>query len=219
MTDSVKQIVENVAPEALSDAINGSKAPLTRETLAKVIVEKDQVEAKKQEKSVPEGCVTRTLSMRDRNLILGACRTYVKGENRGKHKNQFKVDRIVKCLLEQETVDYFLMINDSQAENLFKWQEQRQAYVAFRMMKGGMIKPEEFAKSFPDIDMDECPPKPPIKQPELTKDEQRGPTREFYIPSKLDAFIEEALRDMEWGAIGSEQVVELMERYGIEAEK
>ena len=211
-----KQIVENVAPEILSDAVGAGKAPITRETIAKAIVEKDKAEKDAPEKKVPEGCVVRNLTMRDRNLIIGACRTYIRGENKGKHKNQFKVDRILKVLLEQETVDYFLMINDSQAENLFKWQEARQAYVSFRMMKGGMVKTEEFAKSFPDVDVDECPPKPSLKQPELTKDDQRGPAREFYIPAKLDTFIEEALRDMEWGAVGSEQVVELLQKYSIE---
>lgn len=213
-----KKIIENVSIDVLDEAVKVSKLPITREDIAKTIVDRDLAESSKPDKKVPEGHVTRTLSCRDRNLIIGACRAYVKGESRGKHKNQFKVDRVIKLLIEPETTEYFSMINDAQAESLFRWQEARQAYVAFRMMKGGMIKPEEFSKTFPDLDVDECPTKPSIQQPRLTEDEQRGPTREFHIPSKIDAFIEEALRDMEWGSIGSEQVVELMERYGIDAE-
>ena len=213
-----KNIIENVSAEVVEDAVRRAQPLITREQLAKAVVEKDRLESEKPERTIPEGCVVRNLSFRDRNLIIGSCRVYVKGENRGKHKNQFRVDRVCKILLEQETVDYFLMINDAQAENLFKWQEGRQAYVAFRMMKGGMLKPEEFVKNFPGLDMDVCPQKPPVQQPKLTEDEQRGKVREFYIPAKIDAFIEEALRDMDWGTLGSEQVVELLQRYRIDEE-
>ena len=208
-----KPMIEDVSQKTLEDALKrGDAVPaVTRELLAA------QEGEKKLSVPVPEGCVTRTLNFRERNLIVGACRFYVKGE-KGKYKGQFKVDRVGKLLSFEETLDYFNMMNDSQAENLFKWQEQRQAYVAYRMMKGGMMKAEDFAKQFPDLDLDECPPKPPVKQPELTHEEERGKPREFHIPSKLDVFIQDALKDMEWNPDWSKYVVELMVKYGISPE-
>lgn len=197
-----RQLVENAPREGVAQAL-------------KLVEENPSTPA--QERRVPEGCVVRTLNFRDRNLIVGACRAYAQGE-KGKYKGQFKLERVTKVLNFDETREYYEMINDSQAENLFKWQEARQAYVAFRMMKGGMMRVEEFAKQFPDLDLDACPEKPPVKQPELTKDEQRGRAREFYIPSKLDTFIMDAIQDYQWGSIGSEFVTELMEKFGIKEE-
>lgn len=204
-----KPIVE-VAPKVFEDALKKADAveTVTREMLAP----KPDAERK-----VPEGHVVRILTVRDRNMIVGACRAYVKGE-KGKYKGQFKVDRVSKLLAFETTIEYLNMINDAQAENLFKWQEARQAYVSYRMMKGGMLKVEEFVKQFPDLDLDECPEKPPIQQPELSKGEQRGPESEFHIPAKLDAFIQDALSEMEWDSAGSEAVVELMTKYGLKPE-
>lgn len=207
-----KPIIEDISPKTFEEAIKRADVV---QTVTRELLEPKNKEA--EEKKVPEGHVVRTLSFRDRNLIVGACKFYVQGE-KGKYKGQFKVDRVSKLLCFEETLDYFNMVNDSQAENLFKWQEQRQAYVSWRSMKGGMVKVEEFVKQFPDLDLDECPPKPPIRQPELSDDEQRGKPREFHIPSKLDVFIQDALRDMEWNPDWSEYVVELLTKYGISPE-
>lgn len=213
MSADGKPIIEDVAPKVFEEALK--KGDVVQAVTRELLAPKDK---ETEEKKVPEGHVVRTLTFRDRNLIVGACKFYVKGE-KGKYKGQFKVDRVSKLLCFEETLDYFNMMNDSQAENLFKWQEQRQAYVAFRMMKGGMLKVEDFAKQFPDLDIDECPPKPPIKQPDLNDEEQRGKPREFHIPSKLDVFIQDALRDMEWNPDWSKYVVELLTKYGISPEE
>lgn len=213
MSADGKPIIEDVAPKVFEEALRKGDAvqAVTRDLLAP----KDK---EAEEKKVPEGHVVRTLSFRDRNLIVGACKFYVKGE-KGKYKGQFKVDRVSKLLSFEETLEYFNLMNDAQAENLFKWQEQRQAYVMWRSMKGGMMKVEDFAKQFPDLDIDECPPKPPIQQPDLSHEEQRGKPREFHIPSKLDVFIQDALRDMEWNPDWSKYVVELLVKYGISPEE
>lgn len=208
-----KPIIEDVSPKVFEEALK--KGDVVQTVTRDLIASKESIVS---EKKIPEGCVTRTLNFQDRNLITTACRVYVKGE-KGKYKGQFKVERVVKLMSFDETVEYFLMINDSQAENLFSWQEERQAYVAWRSMKGGMMKVEDFAKQFPDLDVDECPPKPPVRQPELTPEEKRGKEREFHIPSKLDVFIQDALHDMEWNSAGSEFVVELLTKYGINPEE
>lgn len=214
MSENDRPMVEGVAPRVFEGALKKGDAVQT--------VTREMLSPKDSEKKTqpPDGCVTRMLNFRDRNLIVGACRVYAKGE-RGKYKGQFKVDSVVKLMSFDETTEYYNMINDAQAENLFRWQEQRQAYVAFRAWKGGMMKVEDLIKQFPDLDLDECPEKPKVDQPRLTPDEERGPAREFHIPSRLDTFIQDALRDMDWSAVslfGSEFVVDLMTKYGFKAE-
>jgi hypothetical protein len=201
------QMIENASQDAMDQAIKNGKLTMAEasRSAAAVLIEK---------KKAPEGTVTRTLNMRDRNQIGGALQGYVKGE-KARFKGQYKLDRILKLLCFQETMDYYDMVNDSQAENLFLWQETKAMYFAWRNWKGGVGTLEDLRKQYPKIDSDTPPKKPSIHPPRLSEEEERGPAREFFIPSKLDSFIQDALRATEWNPYAAKYVVELMVKYGI----
>jgi len=167
----------------------------------------------------PAGTVERVLNFRDRNLLIGACREFCQKDGKGDHKAQAKLDRVVKLVKFDETVEYFNMIDDSLEDDLFKWQRSRNDWLAWQQYQGGGITLEDLRKKVPGLDVSSPPMKPPRKQPEAKHEELRGKERAFYFLSKLDAWVQECLKVATWSPLAAEYVVELCGKFGIKDEE
>lgn len=167
----------------------------------------------------PEGCVERHLNVRERNILIGACREFCKTEGRGDYKNQNKLMRVSKLVKFEETIEFFDELEELLDARIREWKKQKLQYMAYSDYKAGLM-PIERLKSVIDGFHPENPPgKPPTwKTPELTPDERRGPTEVFYIPSRLDAWIQDALKVYKWEPLLVEFNVELCEKFGIKDE-
>lgn len=167
---------------------------------------------------VPPGCVERVLSFRERNFIVGACRALCEKIEHKSFKDQANLARLNKILLFDETLEYFAMLEDAQEELTRKWTRDKKMYKLWRNFQEGLIKVDEFKKEFPDVDPNEEVKKPSLRTPENTKEEMRGKERAFYLPAKLDVWVQTALRAMEWTWQSAEYSVDLCEKFGIKDE-
>jgi hypothetical protein len=200
--------------------MSGSDGRPMLENAARMDVEKimkDPVAASPEEQ--PIGTVKRVLNFRDRNLLIGACRQWADKDGKGDHKGQSKVDRLTKAISFQETIDYFNMIDDSVEDALFRWQKDRNSYLSFKQYEAGGLTLEDLRKRAPWVDVSSPPAKPPKAQPEASPEEMRGKERTFYLPSKLDAWVQDVLKVSTFPSIASEYVVELCKKFGINEEE
>lgn len=159
---------------------------VTREVLADALKEGPITLSDKNK--LPPGCVERILSFRDRNLIIGACRAWCQKQDRSDQKAITKLDRIQKLLVFEETVEYYEMIDDHYTLKQREWEKQKQLYLDGKGEKHG-------------------------KRPQPSAQEQRGQERLFHVPSKLDAWIQESLREMRWNPLTAEYVTELFSKF------
>ena len=171
------------------------------------------------ENKCPAGCVERTLNFRDRNLLIGAARDYCGKKEHGDFKNQAKLDRLTKLMCFQETLDYFEMLTDHYDDATREWRSARRKYNAWKDLRSGLYKdPDSFKRDFPDIDPGKGAEKPPLRAPEMTPKETRGEERAFYLPSKLDAWVQDVLKGAVWNALAAEYAVELCSKFGLKDE-
>ena len=77
---------------------------------------------------------------------------------------------------------------------------------------------DEVRKAFPDFDPEKGMEKPSLRMPELSPEEQRGQDSTFYLPSKLDAWVQDALRAMDWNTVMTMYSVELCDKFGLKDE-
>jgi hypothetical protein len=201
--DDGKPILANAPREALAEALKPEVVGPVPEAAGKP----------------PLGHVERHLTMQDRNMIVGAALALCQHKDHKKLKDQRRLEAVKRLLKFDETLDYFAMVNDSLEEEQARWEGARERYRLFRKWKEGGLKTEDFRKDYPGIDLGEGPPKPPLRGPEMSPQDKRGPERPFFLPAKLDAWIEEALREMDWDTPMSEGSVELAEKYGIGKEE
>lgn len=166
----------------------------------------------------PVGTVERVLNFRDRNLLIGACRQFCDKDKNGDHKAQSKLDRVSKLLNLDETVEYFNMIDDSVEDATFRWMKERNDYLAWMQYSSGGATLEELKKRAPNVDPSIKPKKPPKATPQATPAEMRGKERSFYIPSKLDAWIQDVLKVSTFQAMTAEYVTELCSKFGLKEE-
>ena len=185
----------------------------------KLVSKDDQVEAAPVEKSIPAGCVERVLNFRDRNLIIGACREFCQEKGKGDYKAQAKLDKVSKIISFQETLEYFEMIEDSMEEVTFKWQRERNDWLCYQQYMSGSLMAEELKKRAPGVDVGNPPKKAASKKlPEPSPEDQRGPARPFYFPSKIDVWVQDALKAANWQPIAAEYVTELCLKFGLKDE-
>jgi hypothetical protein len=163
---------------------------------------------------IPPGCVERVLTVRDRNMIVGACMTYV--EKNKSLKDMRMLVKVKEALDFEETVEYFAQLDASITEAVEEWQRARIKRKLWLDWRAGILQTEDLKRQFPNFDFEKEPPKPSPMPPKATEEEKRGPERTFYIPAKLDAWIEDALRAMEWETRHAEGGVAVSEKYGIE---
>lgn len=212
--DGKKAIVENVSRETLERAIEEASRIEKAEPAGKPAAPK----------KIPTGHVERVLNMRDRNFLIGACRAYCETAKHRKFKDQEKLDRLKKLLSFEETLDYMAMIDDSLDDERRKWRGAQNRYKFWLSLKEGAANLDDLKKEYPGVDFvqlldaEEPPAKPRARPPEHPPETLRGPERPFYLPSKLDAFAEEALRRMDWSTDMNEGSVEVCRKYAIERE-
>src|ERR1043166_7934111 len=201
MPDDGKQILQN-APAAAPD---GSRLALVKDS--------EPVERK-----VPAGCVERIPNVRARNFIVGACRAYCEKEGHKGFKDQKKLNDITKLLNFDATLEYNAVVNDQNEERVLAWEAATAMYKAWRRFKEKLIPAEEMRKNYPDLNLERGIEKPSLRVPELSPEEQRGQDSTFYLPSKLDAWVQDALRAMDWNTVMTMYSVELCEKFGIKDE-
>jgi hypothetical protein len=200
MPDDGKQILENASPAA----------PEARLALVK---DPEPVERKP-----PPGCVERILNFKDRNFIVGACRAYCEKEGHKGFKDQKKLDQVTKLLNFEATLDYNAAVGDHGEELTLAWEAATARWKLWRRYKEKLITADEIRKTYPDLDLERGVEKPPLRAPEISAEEQRGKDSTFYIPSKLDAWVQDALRAMDWTTVMTRYAVELCEKFGIKDE-
>jgi hypothetical protein len=194
--DDGKQVAEAVARQAMTDALK-----------------KDDGQG--HEKKTPAGCVERVLNYRDRNLLVGACRAFCSKDGHKGFKDQAKLDKVSKIVLFDETLDYFDMIDESLEDETRRWQRAKTRHKMWKDHKAGLVKAEDVKRLFPDADPDAEPEKPSFRQPVTGPKESRGDERPFHFPSKVDAWIQDALKAMEWSPFAAEYAVELCSKFGL----
>lgn len=169
---------------------------------------------------IPAGCVERLLNFRDRDIIISATRDYCKSDGgHADHKHQSKLDKITKLLNLEECIEYFDMINEAYEDEIKEWMGNRKKYAIYQDYKLGLITIEEAKVQLPTFDASSSQEKPSHRQPKPTSEEQRGKERVFYIPSKLDAMIQDALRAYKFNPLVAEFNAEVCLKFGIKEEE
>lgn len=197
-----KQIIENVVRKALEDAVKAEEAE----------------EAGLPEPKVPEGCVERTLTMRDRNAIVGACEAYCQKEGHKGLLDQTRLNKIKKLLNWDETLEYFAMLDDALDEEVRIWRREKSQYKLWRDYRAGLVTAQDVKRAYPTLDLEAEPEKPSLREPELKPDEKRGPKKAVHLPSKLDAWVQDCLKSMQWLVKMDELAVEVCEKFGIRSD-
>jgi hypothetical protein len=213
-----KQMIENAAAETLGDAAKAAKAPLSREALVKTIIAKDEACAVKKGE-VPEGCVRRVLNFKDRNYLVGAAKAYCSRDGHKGLKDQRKLDQLTKLVNFEATLDHTAELTDLIEEAQVKWESTMVRYRVWRRFKESILDEDQvkdMKKKYPGLDEEKNFQKPPIRPPEMSESDRRGPDSTFHFPAKLDAWVQDALEVMEWQVIHAEFAVELCEKFGVE---
>lgn len=177
-----------------------------------------EVQSKSAEVKCPPGCVERVLNYRERNLLIGAARDHCGKKENADFKNQSKLDRLTKLVAFIESLEYFEMLDDHYDDKVREWKSAKRAYTAWMNFKAGLLPAEELRKAFPVIDIEKGAPKPPLRQPEMNPQEMRGEERAFYLPSKLDSWVQDLLKTAIWQPLAAEYAVELCGKFGLKDE-
>lgn len=168
----------------------------------------------------PVGTVERVLNFQDRSLLLFGCKLYFKDSSKGDYKSQSKIAKLDKILAYNETVEYFEMIDDSLEDRLFKWQRERNDWLLVQQYLAGGISLEEVKKKSPALDIDDPPEKPSRVQPEVASEEVRGKERSFYLPSKLDSWVQDVLKEVKWpNPEKAKYITELCAKFGVKSDE
>lgn len=141
------------------------------------------------------GCVKRELSMRDRNLILSAIEQYAADKSRNDHKGMRKLEKVKKLLATEVSEDYFDEIDDVHQAKLVAWLKEKNLWAEGKSEHN------------------------PGKRPEREDLDLKGPMSTFWIPAKLDGWVQDALRACQWNPKLSRDAVDLCDRYGIKDEE
>lgn len=168
----------------------------------------------------PVGTVERVLNFQDRSLLLFGCKLYCKDPSKGDYRSQSRLTKLDKLLVHDETVEYFEMIDDSLEDRLFKWQRERNDWLLVQQYLAGGISLEEVKKKSPALDVDDPPKKPSRVQPEADPEEVRGKERSFYLPSKLDSWVQDVLKEVKWpNPEKAKYITELCTKFGIKGDE
>lgn len=202
MSEDGKQILQN-APAAAPEA---SRLALVKDS--ELVAER----------KIPPGHVERVLNFKDRNFIVGACRVYCEKDGHKTYKDQKKLDQVTKLLDFETTLDYYAVISDRTEELNLAWESSLAKWRAWKRYKEKLISTEEIRKVYPELDLEKGIEKPPSRAPEIPADEQRGKDSSFYLPAKLDVWVQDTLRMMDWTTVMTPYAVELCEKFGVKDE-
>ena len=170
------------------------------------------------EKKIPPGCVERVLNFKDRNFIVGACRAYCEREGHKTFKDQKKLDQVTKLLDFETTLDYYAVISDRKEDLSVAWESAMAKWRTWRRHKEKLVTTEDVRKVYPELDLEKGVEKPPLRAPDVSAEDERGKESSFYFPSKLDVWVQDALRAMDWTTVMTTYAVELCEKFGIKDE-
>lgn len=207
--------------KVIEEAVSGRLAePRTSlEVAAAIAASSPSTPSSEEKKKVPLGCVERELTMRDRNMIVGACADYCASEGHKGYKDIEKLGRVKRILGWEETLDYFAMVNDAADEAVSAWLRAKARRRLWLDWKEGALKTDDLQRQHPALDLNQEPPKPAARQPETTLEERRGPSRTFHIPAKLDVWIADSLRAMKWPSAHVEGGIEVCAKYGLDEDE
>jgi len=166
-------------------------------------------------KKCPLGHVERHFTMAERQLIIFAAANAAKG---GDYRKQRKLRDVRQILGADQVEEYFDRLREAEEEAHGEWARQRNLYSHYQSFKIGGMSREELLETFPNLKLDhpeDLPKKPPFSKPKSSREDLRGPSRTFFIPAKLEVFIEASLKDMQWGPADHEDVAELAEKYNL----
>lgn len=200
MSNDGEQLIKNVTREALADAIRKDEGPAP-------------------EKKAPLGCVERVLDMRNKNAVIGACTLYCQKDGHKGLIDQTRLNRLKKLFNWDETLEYFAMIDDSLDDEVRAWKQAKNQYKLWKDYRAGLVKAEEVKKIYPSFDLEGEIQKPALVEPKNKLEHRRGPEAAVYIPSKLDAWIQDALKATDWLVHMDELAVEVCEKFGIKSEE
>lgn len=195
-------VIESVTRKALDDAASPAPPP-------------ELGPGRKQ----PPGTVERRLNFKDRNYLVGAARAYCEKEGHKGFKDQRKLEQLKKLVDFESTLDHSAEITEAIEEMTAEWQSAKVMHTTWSRYKKGILTPDqvkEMKRQYPDMDLENGPPKPPVRVPEPDPAYMRGPESVFYFPSKLDAWVQEALKVMEWPTTFTQYCFELFEKFQIE---
>lgn len=171
-----------------------------------------------QERALPKDHVARTLTMRDRNYIVGAVMLHVakKGQQTGRNQNRLAL--LTKIFLYEETLEFFAQVKEDLDGRRIKWDGQKNLYVIWQQLKQGAVSLSDVKKDYPSFEYDpeKPPPKPQPSRPGYTEEEKTGPSGTFHLHKKLDDWIREVLQSTDqWSSDMYEGAEALFEQYGI----
>lgn len=165
----------------------------------------DQVEEK------VEGMVEHQLNFRERAMIIDAARAFCSQKEHGEYKNIIKLERVRRLLDHEEVLKFQEDLQEDANTKVREWGQHRNAWIeAQNALLDPKASPEAkaIAKKISD----------PGKAPTITKATQRGKTRRFLILPKIEVWIVECLKVMQWNPEISEDVEILFDKYAIKIE-
>lgn len=163
----------------------------------------------------PPGCVERVLTVYDRNLVCGACIRYCQQDGKKKLKDLDKLDRVKRLLRFDETLEFVAMNTDWLEDERVRWEGAKARYRLWRRWKEGILRAEDLKATDPNFDPGVEPERPPPQPPQLAREQRCGPARPVHVPSRLDAWIQEALRAMDWPSDMAEGASEIGRTFGV----
>jgi len=174
------------------------------------------------------GCILHSLTMMDRNLLIGAGRQYCGKKGNRTNENHDKLNRLDRLLDFTETLDYHAMVKDANDQLDREWRGAAMRYNRWRDYRAGLpvkidtaLEGEDGVKTIIEpFDLSaKAPPKPTPRPPMLPEDEERGPERIFQIPAKLVVWIQKVLTAVEWNAVQTKHGMTLCRIFDVEVSK
>jgi hypothetical protein len=157
------------------------------------------------------GCVERRLTVMDRKLAIEAVESYWRKqakENKAQRdadlKAMSKITKVKELLDVHGMADYFDSISDSLMDRIEAW---RRAVAEYE---------EAFKKATP---VDDMPAKPSRRPPKHSDADLRGPEASYWPTSKIDAMIQDAIKDMDWRQFPAEDVMLLSGKFQIKTDE
>lgn len=202
--------------------VNGQTPPepmLENRSTREEMVRQEIVKAEESKKP-PPGTVERILNFQERNLLIDAAIRHCKKEDQGTEKDIKNLRRLKEAIDFEETIKYFDMMDDALEDLVTEWQSAKVIWLAWTQYQAGNFSAELMKKKFPKVDLATTPKRPARNSPVLSGEEMRGKARSFYLPSKVDVWVQDVIKNITWKPEKEEYVNELYGKFDMnESEK
>lgn len=171
-----------------------------------------------EEPKCPPGYVERSFTMQERRLIVIAGSAYANG---GDFKKARRLSELKAVLAYSAVTDYFESLSEAYEDRGRDWSKETNLYRSVLGWKAGSLSLQELVEKFPEIDARHpenirIPKKPAYKAPQQTVEETQGPARKFFIHPKLEIFIAQSLKAMQWFSGDCDTAAKLTYEYQLE---